>query len=180
MKIIDEPLKGMFLIEPTVYKDSRGYFFESFRDDFIGHLGSSLSFVQDNQSLSQQNILRGLHFQKPPHAQGKLVRVVKGSVLDVVVDIRKKSTTYGHHFKAILSEENFRMMFIPPGFAHGFYTLKDQTVFAYKCSDYYHPETEGSLAWDCPELNIDWGAKDPVLSEKDKQSPNLSDLVSPF
>lgn len=180
MKIINEPLPGVKVLEPTVYRDSRGYFFESFRDDFFRHIDSSVSFVQDNQSLSQKNTLRGLHFQKPPHAQGKLVRVIKGSVLDVVVDVRTESPSFGHHFKVVLSEENFRAMFIPAGFAHGFLTLEDQTIFSYKCSDYYYPETEGGLAWDCPELNIDWGLDHPILSDKDTQNPGLLEFNSPF
>lgn len=180
MKIINEPFPGVKVLKPNVYNDSRGYFFESFRDDFFRHLGSSISFVQDNQSLSQKNILRGLHFQKPPHAQAKFVRVIKGSVLDVVVDVRSESPTFGHHFKVILSEENFKAMFIPAGFAHGFLTLEDHTIFSYKCTDYYYPETEGGIAWDCPELNIDWGIDQPILSDKDIQNPGLLNFNSPF
>jgi len=180
MEIIEEPLNGLLVVAPRVYKDSRGYFLESYRDDFFRHLGYSFDFVQDNQSLSQKNILRGLHFQKPPHAQAKLVRVIKGSVLDVAVDIRKDSLTFGKHYATILSEQNFKSILIPDGFAHGFYTLEDNTIFTYKCTDYYHPESEGGLAWDCKELNIDWGASNPILSEKDTKNPQFSELISPF
>jgi dTDP-4-dehydrorhamnose 3,5-epimerase len=180
MKIIDEPLDGLFVLQPIVYGDERGYFFESFRDDFCRQIGIKKAFVQDNQSLSAKNILRGLHFQAPPFAQAKFVNVVRGSVLDVVVDIRNNSKTYGHHFAIELSEMNHIAMYIPEGFAHGFYTLEEDTLFTYKCSQYYHPETEGGLAWNCPDLAIDWGAVNPKLSEKDKINPMLKDFKSPF
>ena len=180
MKIIDEQLEGLFVLQPIVYGDERGYFFESFRDDFCRQIGVKKAFVQDNQSLSSKNILRGLHFQAPPFAQGKFVSVVRGSVLDVVVDIRKNSKTYGQHVAIELNENNHTAMYIPEGFAHGFYTLLDNTLFTYKCSDYYHPESEGGLAWYCPELGIDWGAQNPILSQKDKINPMLKDFKSPF
>ncbi len=177
---IETLLPGLFLIKPKVFEDHRGHFFESFRDDVLRDNGVDCQFVQDNQSLSQKGILRGLHFQKPPHAQGKLVRVVKGAVLDVAVDIRKKSPTYGKHVAVELTESNFLMMYIPVGFAHGFLTLQDQTIFSYKCTDYYHPEVEGGVLWNSPELNIPWNIENPVLSAKDTLLPTFEEFDSPF
>ena len=146
----------------------------------IGAVATKLMFVQDNQSLSKKGILRGLHFQKPPHAQGKLVRVIKGKVLDVIVDIRKSSPTYGEHMKVELSEENFTMLWVPPGFAHGFLTLSEDTIFAYKCTDFYAPESEEGLMWNDAGLAIDWGVSDPSLSDKDKVHQSFADFKSPF
>lgn len=180
MEIILEPMKGLYLIKPSVYGDQRGHFFESYRQNTMFELGIKQEFVQDNQSLSNKNILRGLHFQNPPFAQDKLVRVVLGKVLDVVVDIRKESATYGQHYVVELSGENFLMLLIPKGFAHGFYTLEDQTVFTYKCSNYYRMESEGGIRWDDPKLNIPWNASNPILSEKDKANPLFDDFNSPF
>jgi len=180
MELIETGFKGLLLIQPKVFQDARGYFFESFNKDKFRELGIEEEFLQDNQSLSNEGIVRGLHFQSPPHAQGKLVRVIKGTVQDVVVDIRKNSTTYGKHYDIELSETNFLMLYIPPGFAHGFATLQDETIFSYKCTDVYHPETEGGLAWDDREFGIQWQVNDPVLSEKDKKYQPFSLFVSPF
>ncbi len=180
MDIINEPLPGLLIIKPKVFADVRGHFFESYRQDLFQSIGVPTLYVQDNQSLSNSGIIRGLHFQKPPHAQDKLVRVIKGKVLDVVVDIRKSSPTYGKSFSIELSEYNFLLMFIPKGFAHGFETLEDNTIFAYKCTDYYHPQSEGGIAWNSPDLEIPWTAISPVLSAKDTQNSNFNDFVSPF
>lgn len=180
MNIISTPISGLLVIEPKVFKDHRGYFYESYNATAFKEAGIDAVFVQDNQSLSQKGILRGLHFQAPPHAQGKLVRVIKGAVLDVVVDIRKTSSTYGQHYSIELTEENFKMFWIPEGFAHGFLTLKDDTIFSYKCTDVYNKASEGGLLWNDPDLNINWGITNPVLSEKDTQNPVLKDFKSPF
>lgn len=179
MKIIETEIQGLFIIEPDVYGDSRGYFFESFnKRRFEEQTGISVDFVQDNESRSAYGIVRGLHFQKPPHAQAKLVRVVSGRVLDVAVDLREGSPTYGRHVAVELSGENHRQMFIPKGFAHGFSVLSEEAVFQYKCDDYYAPETEGAVAWDDPDLAIDWHvpAEDIRLSEKDRKHPRLAEL----
>ena len=178
MNIIETEIQGVFIIEPKVFGDSRGYFFESFsKKEFESRIGP-VEFVQDNESKSCYGVVRGLHFQKPPHAQAKLVRVVKGKVLDVAVDLRKDSPTYGKHVTVELSEDNHRQVFIPKGFAHGFSVLSEEAVFQYKCDDYYAPETEGAVAWNDPELNIDWRvpADMMILSEKDRRHPELKDL----
>lgn len=180
MELIETGFKGLLLIKPKVFQDARGYFFESFNKEKFAELGVHEDFLQDNQSLSGKGIVRGMHFQSPPHAQGKLVRVIKGAVQDVVVDIRKNSPTYGRHYDVELNEANFLMLYIPPGFAHGFATLEDHTIFSYKCTDTYHPETEGGLAWDDREFGIKWKISDPVLSEKDKKYQPFSLFVSPF
>lgn len=179
MKIIQTEIQGVLIIEPDVYGDRRGYFFESFnRKKFEEMTGMTVDFVQDNESLSTYGVVRGLHFQKPPRAQAKLVRVVKGRVLDVAVDLRKDSPTYGHHVSVELSDENHRQLFIPKGFAHGFSVLSEEVVFQYKCDDYYAPETEGAVAWDDPDLAIDWQipAEKIILSEKDRNHPRLTEL----
>ena len=178
MNIIETEIQGVYIIEPNVFGDSRGYFFESYsRREFEAKVGP-VEFVQDNESKSCYGVVRGLHFQKPPHAQAKLVRVVKGKVLDVAVDLRKDSPTYGRHVSVELSEDNRRQVFIPKGFAHGFSVLSEEAVFQYKCDDYYAPETECAIAWNDPELNIDWRipADQVILSEKDKRHPELKDL----
>ncbi len=180
MKLIRTEIEGLLIIEPTVFEDDRGYFFESFRLDRLREFGISEKFVQDNESKSQKDVLRGLHYQKPPHVQGKLVRVVKGAVLDVAVDFRKKSPTFGRWFSHELTEENKTMLWIPPGFAHGFLTLRDETIFQYKCTNYYDRESEGSIRWDDPDLNIDWNVSNPVVSGKDKQAPLFKETLSPF
>lgn len=179
MKIIETEIQGLLIIEPDVYGDSRGYFFESFnKRRFEEQTGVSVDFVQDNESRSAYGVVRGLHFQKPPHAQAKLVRVVSGRVLDVAVDLRDDSLTYGRHVAVELSGENHRQVFIPKGFAHGFSVLSEEAVFQYKCDDCYAPEYEGAVAWDDPDLAIDWQipAADMILSEKDKKHPRLADL----
>lgn len=179
MKIIETEIQGLFIIEPDVYGDSRGYFFESFsKKRFEEQTGINVDFVQDNESRSAYGVVRGLHFQKPPHAQAKLVRVVSGRVLDVAVDLREGSPTYGKHVAVELSGENHRQVFMPKGFAHGFSVLSEEAVFQYKCDDYYAPETEGAVAWDDPDIAIDWRipADDMILSEKDKKHPRLSEL----
>jgi len=164
-------LKGILIIKPKVFEDNRGYFYESYNQQEFSHLGINDSFVQDNQSMSDKYVLRGLHFQKEPFAQGKLVRVLQGAVLDVVVDIRKNSPTYGNHFKQVLSEANKIMLFIPTGFAHGFVTLEDKTVFFYKCTQFYNKDSEASILWNDPKLAIDWGIQNPIVSEKDAKAP---------
>ncbi len=180
MIIEPTPLQGVMIVKPRIFRDERGYFFESYNKAAFAAAGIPDEFVQDNQSLSQKGALRGLHFQAPPFAQGKLVRVISGAVLDVVVDIRKNSATYGRHFSAELTGENFMMLWIPAGFAHGFATLEDNTVFSYKCTNLYNKESEGGLLWNDPALGIQWGISNPILSEKDKINPELASLVSPF
>lgn len=180
MEIIKTSIEGLLIIKPDVFKDERGYFFESYNKERFAKEGLVMNFVQDNESKSSKGVLRGLHFQKPPYAQGKLVRVVKGSVMDVAVDIRKDSPTYGKWESRILSEGNKEMFWIPEGFAHGFVTLEDNTVFTYKCTNVYNKESEGSILWNDPDINIDWDIEAPTLSEKDKISPLFKDFVTPF
>jgi len=181
MEVSKGKLAGLFIFKPRKFSDNRGSFFESFHQaDFEKAVGHAVQFVQDNESISAQKVLRGLHFQRPPHAQGKLVRVVRGSVLDVAVDLRKDSPTYGQHQLIELSAENGLQFWIPPGFAHGFLSLEKDTVFAYKCTDYYHPETEGALLWNDPELNIQWGNTDPIVSGKDAEAGDFAIFASPF
>ena len=177
MKIIKTPIEGLLIIEPRVFGDERGYFFESYSErDFIEAVGP-VKFVQDNESKSRYGVLRGLHFQKEPYAQAKLVRVVSGAVLDVAVDLRKGSPTFGQHFSVELTGENHRQFFIPKGFAHGFCVLSEEVVFQYKCDEFYHPEAEGGIAWDDPDLAIDWRlpAADLILSSKDLHHPFIRD-----
>lgn len=181
MKIIETGIKDLIVIDVNVFGDERGYFYESFNEkSWKEEVGYLPNFVQDNESMSHQGVLRGLHFQKPPHAQAKLVRVVKGSVLDVAVDLRKNSPTYGQSFKMKLSEENKKQLFIPQGFAHGFLTLEDNTIFSYKCTDFYNKESEEGLLWNDESLGIDWGFKEPLLSEKDKYYKIFTSFVTPF
>ena len=180
MKILSTPIEDLVLIEMPAFGDHRGYFMESWNKKTFAKQGLDIDFVQDNVSFSSKGVLRGLHFQAPPKPQGKLVRVLRGSVLDVAVDIRKDSKTYGQHFSVELTEENKLAMWIPPGFAHGFATLEDNTLFSYKCSGPYAPETEGCLLWNDPALGIDWKLEDPKLSDKDKLGVLLKDLNSPF
>lgn len=173
--------EGIHLLQPSVFKDNRGYFFESFnKKNFDSVTKSGIDFVQDNQSLSAKNVLRGLHFQVPPFAQAKLVRVVRGSVLDVAVDLRKNSPTYGKHFAVELNEENNLSLFIPAGFAHGFATLEENTIFLYKCSEYYNKESERTILWNDPDLNINWNCDNPVISDKDKEGILFKNFNSPF
>lgn len=180
MQISEARIKGLFIIQPKVFEDARGYFFESFSEKVFFEAGIKEHFVQDNQSLSGRGVLRGLHFQAPPFAQGKLVRVIKGAVLDVAVDIRKNSPTYGKHLAIELTEQNKTMFYIPPGFAHGFETLEPDTIFSYKCTNYYHKESEGTLLWNDPDIGIKWNSGQPVLSSKDLEGRRLSEFVSPF
>lgn len=181
MEIIETPLPGLHLLKPKVFADDRGYFFESFNQQrFNELLGKDFTFVQDNQSRSQKNVLRGMHFQQPPHAQGKLVRVIVGAVLDVVVDLRIGSPQFGKSYAVQLTDQNHLQLFIPEGFAHGFLTLEDDTIFSYKCTDYYHPNAEGSIFWNDPELGIDWPTTSPIVSEKDQNGQLFSALKSPF
>ncbi len=168
------------VIQPKVHEDGRGYFFESFHKEILANAGISEDFVQDNQSLSGKHILRGLHFQNPPFQQGKLVRVIKGAVLDVAVDIRKNSPYYGKWVAQELSESNKLMLWVPAGFAHGFVTLEDDTIFSYKCTGYYNRESEGSILWNDLELNIKWGVETPILSDKDRVAPKFCSLKSLF
>ena len=182
MNVIQTDIPGLVIIEPRIFGDARGYFFESFSQKDFGQQVREVRFVQDNESKSSYGVLRGLHFQKAPHAQSKLVRVVKGSVLDVAVDIRRGSPTFGKHVAVELSEDNHRQFFIPRGFAHGFVVLTDEVIFQYKCDNFYAPQSEGAIAWDDPDLGIDWGipAGDALLSEKDSKHPLLKDIDSPF
>lgn len=178
MQLVETPIPDLLVIQPRVFNDARGYFFESFNEKIMRDLGLDTHFVQDNESQSSKNVLRGLHYQMSPYEQGKLVRVIKGKVLDVAVDIRPGSSTYGEHFALELSEENHTMMFIPRGFAHGFLTLEDNTIFSYKCDNYYHKESERSILWNDTELGIEWGTENPVLSEKDAAAPLFKSLTN--
>lgn len=181
MEVKKTKINGVFLIKPQVFKDNRGHFFESFNSKkFNEDIGLDVQFVQDNQSLSSKNVLRGLHFQHPPFAQAKLVSVIKGEVLDVVVDIRKESNTYGEYIIENLNEENHHQLFIPEGMAHGFLTLKDDTIFSYKCSNYYDQGSEDGIIWNDGSLKIDWKIKNPLVSEKDQLAQNFTSFVSPF
>ena len=176
MKIINTPLDGLLVFAPEIYEDDRGYFFESWNKKIFKEFGLNYEFNQDNQSLSKYGVLRGLHFQNPPYAQGKLVRVVKGKVLDVVVDIRSDSSTYGSHYKIELSETNKLIFWIPPGFAHGFLVLSDTADFEYKCTAYYDSSDEGCLLWNDTNLKIPWPIDNPILSEKDAVGSKLTDI----
>jgi dTDP-4-dehydrorhamnose 3,5-epimerase len=181
MKVVETPLEGVLVIEPKVFEDSRGYFFEAYNKAVFEKAGIHAEFVQDNQSLSQKGVLRGMHFQNPPYAQGKLVRVIKGAVQDVVVDIRSKSKTYGQYFSIELTEENKKMLWVPPGFAHGFLTLADNTVFFYKCTNYYNKESEGAILWNDKDLSIPWKITEGlIMSEKDKNATPFKDFVTKF
>ncbi|MCD6019756.1 MAG: dTDP-4-dehydrorhamnose 3,5-epimerase [Bacteroidetes bacterium] len=180
MEIIETHIKDLLIIKPKVFADARGYFFESYNEGVFKQNGITPHFVQDNQSLSNAGVLRGLHFQAPPHAQGKLVRVITGAVLDIAVDIRKNSPTYGQHVAIELTEENKTMFYIPTGFAHGFLTLKDNTIFSYKCTDLYHKASEGTVLWNDADLNINWNVAEPVLSEKDLTGTKFKEFNSPF
>lgn len=180
MNIINTPIEGLLLFEPKVFLDDRGYFFESWNESSFKKQGLQLNFVQDNQSRSKRNVLRGLHFQNPPYAQGKLVRVIKGSVLDVVVDIRKESPTYGQSFSIKLSDYNKRIFWIPPGFAHGFLSLQDDTIFCYKCTEKYNKGAEETLLWNDPILDINWGVNNPIVSEKDLKGVSFTDFTTQF
>jgi len=182
MKKIETGIPDLYAIEPRVFGDDRGYFFESFSDSWFRENICNTHFVQDNESKSSRGVLRGLHFQKPPMAQAKLVRVVQGEVLDVAVDLRTDSKTYGHSFSILLSDENKRQLFVPRGFAHGFSVLSETAIFSYKVDNFYAPETEGGILWNDPSLNIDWKlANDEVkLSVKDELLEKFENFQSPF
>lgn len=182
MEVIKTAIEGVVIIEPRIFKDSRGYFFESFSQREFDEKVCPITFVQDNESKSSYGVMRGLHFQRPPYTQSKLVRCVRGTVLDVAVDIRKGSPTYGKHVAVELTEENHRQFYIPKGFAHGFAVLSDIAIFQYKCDDFYHPESDGGISILDGSLGIDW--KIPIekanLSEKDTKHALLKDFDSPF
>ena len=182
MEVIKTDIEGVVIIEPRIFKDARGYFFESFSAKEFQEKVCQTTFVQDNESFSSYGVVRGLHFQKPPYTQSKLVRVIKGAVLDVAVDLHKGSPTYGKHVAVELTGENHRQLFIPKGFAHGFSVLSDEVLFQYKCDNFYAPQSEGGIAWNDPALQIDWRipADKILLSEKDTKHPLLEDYNSDF
>ena len=180
MQVLPTKIEGLFIVQPSVFEDARGYFFESYNKEVFHRHGITAEFLQDNQSLSQKGVLRGLHFQNPPFAQAKLVRVISGSVLDVVVDIRKNSPTYGHHLAEVLTASQKNMLYVPTGFAHGFAVLEDNTIFSYKCSNVYNKKSEDSILWSDPDLNIQWGVAHPVLSAKDIAARPFKKFVSKF
>ena len=177
MEVIKTEIEGVVIIEPRIFKDDRGYFYESFSQREFEEKVCHTTFVQDNQSKSSYGVLRGLHFQKPPYSQSKLVRCIKGTVLDVAVDIRKGSPTFGKYVAVELSEENHRQFFVPRGFAHGFAVLTPEAVFQYKCDNFYAPGHEGAIAWNDPSLGIDWKVlpEQAIISEKDQNNPFLKD-----
>ncbi|MGC8773794.1 MAG: dTDP-4-dehydrorhamnose 3,5-epimerase [Chlorobaculum sp.] len=178
MQIIRTSIPDVLLFEPELFGDERGWFCESFRQDIFEQHAGCHRFVQDNESFSRYGVVRGLHYQKPPHVQGKLVRVIRGEVLDVAVDIRKGSPTFGHHTVQLLNESNRRMMWIPPGFAHGFAVLSQTAVFSYKCTDYYAPSHDAGIRWNDPAIGIEWGVPESEirLSDKDLRQPMLHDI----
>ncbi len=182
MEVIKTKLDGVVIIEPKVFKDERGYFFESFSQREFEEKVRPINFVQDNESMSSHGVMRGLHFQKPPHTQSKLVRCVKGRVLDVAVDIRKGSPTYGQHVAVELTEDNHRQFFVPKGFAHGFAVLSETAVFQYKCDNFYAPQADGGISIQDESLAINWGipTDKAILSAKDLNHPTLKDYDSPF
>lgn len=182
MKVIQTEIEGVVVLEPTLFGDARGYFFESYNQADFDRLVRPIRFVQDNESRSQKGVLRGLHFQQAPHAQSKLVRVVEGRVLDVAIDIRRGSPTFGKYVAVELSAENHRQFFIPRGFAHGFVVLSDTALFQYKCDNLYAPQSEGALMWNDPEIGIDWQlpASEILLSEKDRHHPLLAEATDLF
>lgn len=178
MNVIKTAIDGVFILEPRLFEDARGYFFESFNQREFEEKVAPVVFVQDNESKSSYGVVRGLHYQKPPYTQSKLVRVVKGAVLDVAVDVRKGSPTFGQHVAVELTGENHRQFFIPRGFLHGFSVLSEEVVFQYKCDNFYAPASEGAVVWDDPDLGIDWRipAEQVILSEKDRHHPRLKDV----
>ena len=182
MNLIKTTLDGLVVLKPTIFKDNRGYFMESYNQKNINKLVGNVNFVQDNESESSLGVLRGLHFQKPPYAQAKLVRCLKGSVLDVVLDLRKDSKTYGIFETILLTEENKKQLFIPKGFAHGFVVLSETAIFSYKVDNYYNPDSESGVLWNDLDLNIDWkiNKKEIIVSEKDKSLPTFNNIINPF
>lgn len=182
MEVIKTDIEGVVIIEPRIFKDARGYFFESYSKKEFDNKVAHVDFVQDNESCSTKGVMRGLHFQRPPFSQAKLVRCVRGAVLDVAVDLRKGSPTFGRHVAVELTEDNHRQFFIPKGFAHGFAVLSDIAVFQYKCDEFYHPEADGGISLLDPALGIDWriSPAEAILSDKDTRHPLLCDFDSPF
>lgn len=180
MEIKKTPIEGLWIIQPRIFKDSRGYFFETFQSNRYKEIGILEDFVQDNLSFSTKNVIRGLHFQNPPFAQGKLVSVVKGRVLDVAVDIRKNSPTYGQHFSIELSDENHLQLWIPVGFAHGFSVLSDCAYFSYKCTNFYHQPSEDGILFNDESLSIDWKVESPIVSDKDLQLKKFHNFETQF
>ena len=182
MEIIKTAIEGVVIIEPRIFKDARGYFFESFSQREFEEKVGKIDFVQDNESMSSYGVMRGLHFQRPPYTQSKLIHCTKGAVLDIAVDIRKGSPTYGQHVAVELTEENHRQFFVPRGFAHGFAVLSETAIFQYKCDNFYHPEADGGISILDNSLGIDWriSAEHAILSEKDTKHPLLKDFDSPF
>ncbi len=180
MQVTKTFIEGLLVIQPTVFNDARGYFYEPYNKKAFAEIGVGEEFVQDNQSFSQKGVIRGLHFQNPPHAQAKLLRVIQGSIWDVAVDIRKSSPTYGKYFGVELSAANKTIFYVPKGFAHGFLTLEDDTMLLYKCSDFYNKASEESIIWNDPEIAIPWNISDPVLSEKDQNGKKLMNFASQF
>ncbi|SHJ67859.1 dTDP-4-dehydrorhamnose 3,5-epimerase [Hymenobacter daecheongensis DSM 21074] len=180
MEIKQHALAGVVEFTPRIFGDARGVFFESFSARIMAEAGAVGEWVQDNQSSSGAGVLRGLHFQRPPFAQAKLVRVATGRVRDVVVDVRRSSATYGQHVSVELDAQRGNMLYIPAGFAHGFLALEDNTLFLYRCTNYYHPASEGGLLWNDPTLNIDWGATNPIVSDKDRILPGFDTFETPF
>ena len=180
METIQAKIKGLVVIQPKVFQDDRGHFYEPYNKKTLSEIGILEDFWQDNQSMSQKDVLRGLHFQNPPFAQSKLVRVIKGAVWDVAVDIRKNSPTYGEYYGLELNEKNKTILYIPEGFAHGFKTLEDNTIFLYKCSTLYNKGAEDSILWNDPDINIPWNIENPVLSDKDKNAKLFRNFQSKF
>jgi dTDP-4-dehydrorhamnose 3,5-epimerase len=183
MKITDTELKGCYIIEPKIFEDERGYFYESYNQKVFDQIiGFNVNFVQDNESFSSKGVLRGLHLQKGPYAQAKLVKVIKGKVLDVAVDVRKGSSTFGQHVAVELSEENRKQFFVPRGFAHGFIVLSDTALFSYKCDNYYNKESESGILYNDETLNIDWGlsSDEIIISEKDKILPTFKNFKDEY
>ena len=180
MEIEEKEIKGLIEIFPSVFGDKRGFFLESFHLDRYKALTGGKNFVQDNFSSSLRGVLRGLHFQKPPYSQGKLVQVVQGSAIDIAVDIRKSSPTYGQYAKVLLTSDKKNQFWIPEGFAHGFVALEDSTIFSYKCTNYYNPGSEETILWNDRNLNIDWEIENPIISEKDKMGVFFKDFNTPF
>ena len=181
MQVEETFLKGCYVVTPKVYRDERGYFFESFNKTYFEEqTGLAVSFVQDNQSLSSKGVLRGLHFQEGDYAQAKLVRVVKGKVLDVCVDLRKESTTFGQHFSIVLDDKEHKQLYTPKGFAHGFLVLEDQTIFSYKCDDFYHKESERGIIYNDPDIGISWDlpTNELILSERDRKLPTFKSYLN--
>jgi dTDP-4-dehydrorhamnose 3,5-epimerase len=176
MEFLKTKIHGLILIKPAVFGDSRGQFFETYSEEKMAQFGLNEKFVQDNQSISKKGVLRGLHFQKPPFAQGKLVRVVKGAALDVAVDLRKNSATFGQWESLEITEENKLILWVPPGFAHGFVSLEENTVFVYKCTNFYNKASEATILWNDPYLNIEWKVKNPILSEKDLEGMSFEEF----